>query len=125
MIFGFVKIENNAVNTHRDSYLLENLNVVSVRRPLMGAGLIGAAGSAGFGLGFSDLLYLSELTALGLMGLVSMTIGSQVAQLKLISRETKGTELAGAVWGSAAALNKIRAAIVSELRALPVKGGAR
>ncbi len=126
MILGFVRIENGAINTHRDSYLLENLNVVSVRRPLLGAGLIGAAGAMAFGLGFVDLLYPSELITIVVIAASALLIGHQVAQLKLISRETKGTELAGAVWGTAASLQQIRKDIVAELRSLPssqVAGG--
>ncbi len=52
MIIGFVRIENGAVNTHRDSYLLENLSVVSVRRPFLIATLIFASGTLAFSIGF-------------------------------------------------------------------------
>lgn len=33
MILGYVSVDGHAVVTHRDSYLLDQLSVVSVRRP--------------------------------------------------------------------------------------------
>jgi len=121
MIIGFVKVEKGAVNTHRDSYLLENPGVISVRRPLAGAGMIAGPGSTSFGLSFSDLLYPGELLTVAVITATALLIGSQVAQLKPVYREPKGTELAGGV----STLQNIRTAIVTELRALPALGGVR
>ena len=115
MIIGFVRIENGAVNTHRDSYLLENLSVVSVRRPFLIVTLIFASGVLAFILGFYDLLYLVELVVLLISAALLLIAGQAIGQLKLISRETKGTELAGAVWGNTRALQDIRRSIVKEM----------
>ncbi len=116
MIIGFVRIENGAVNTHRDSYILENLSVVSVRRPFLIATSLFAGGALAFAVGFYDLLYLIELMVLLSIAALLLIAGQVIGQLKLISRETKGTELAGAVWGNTKSLQDIRRAIVDEIR---------
>ena len=40
MIFGSVSLNENAVVTHRDSYLLKSLSVVSVRRVFLAPGIL-------------------------------------------------------------------------------------
>lgn len=47
MILGSVNITQRAVSTHRDSYLLENLSVVSVHRPFLASAVIIGGGLAG------------------------------------------------------------------------------
>ncbi len=119
MILGHVTVTDGAVNTHRDSYLLQNLTVVSVRRPFFAGALLFSAGALAFAAAFSDLLYLFEITCLVGFAVLSLLAGHTIAQLKLISRETKGTELAGAVWGQYRSLQNVRSEIVASLRALP------
>ena len=115
MIFGFVTVNSHAVITHRDSYLIKNLSVVSVRRPyLAGAMLLGGA-FFGFGYAFGDLLYTNEIITITGLSLAAMIAGSQVAQLSLLSRDLKGTELSGAVWGLHSSLQGIRTEIVEAL----------
>ena len=115
MILGSINITKRAVSTHRDSYLLENLSVVSVRRPFLpGASIIGG-GLAGFALAFADLLYAHELTLLAGSLVVALLFGLQAGQLKLLSRDLRGSELSGAIWGQYARLNQIRMQIITAL----------
>ncbi len=116
MIFGHVEVSDGAVSTHRDSYLLKNLTVVSVRRPFFAGSLLAAAGALGFAAAFADLLYLFEIACLTGFAVLAMLGGHTVAQLKLLSRETKGTELADAVWGTYSALQRERLKIAGALR---------
>ncbi len=114
MIFGFVEVdaEHACVNTHRDSYLLETLTVVSVRRPLLAGGLMFGLGFIGFGLVFGDLLYSLEIGATVGCALLALVAGWQLGQLKLLSRDLRGSELSGAIWGRYGSLNKKRCEIV-------------
>lgn len=117
MILGSVKVNKNAVVTHRDSYILANLSVVSVRRPfLAGAMLLGGA-FVGFGMAFGDLLYNHEIATITITSITAILVGSQVGQLSLLSRDLRGSELSGAVWGRYSSLQTIRTDIVTALHA--------
>ncbi len=117
MILGSVTVNNKAVVTHRDTYRLANLSVVSVRRPyLAGAMLLGGA-FLGFGFAFGDLLYIGEIITITGLSVAAIIAGSQVGQLSLLSRDLKGTELSGAVWGWHSSLQRIRREIVEALHA--------
>lgn len=87
MMIGFVHIdeEHGAVSTHRDSYLLDNITVVSVRRPFFAGSLMTGTGFIGFALSFSNLLYFHEIAAtLAIAGGIVLG-GIQAGQLKLLS----------------------------------------
>ena len=117
MIFGSVTVNKKSVVTHRDSYLIKNLSVVSVRRPYMaGAMLLGCA-FIGFGVAFGDLLYTSEIISITGLSTAAIIAGSQIGQLSLLSRDLKGTELSGAVWGWHSSLQRARSEIVEALHA--------
>ncbi len=115
MIFGSVSVNENAVVTHRDSYLLKSLSVVSVRRVFLAPGLLFGAGFTGFGIAFSDLLYPSEIITIFSAVIAAIITGAQVGQLKLLSRDLRGSELSGVIWGRYSALNKIRTEIIQKL----------
>lgn len=119
MILGTLRIDpdEGAVHTHRDSYLIETLSVVSVRRPLLPAGLVFGIGLAGFGVSFADLLHLHEAVTVFTAAAASLLTGWQVGHLTLLSRDLRGSELAGAVWGRFASLQAIRGEIVRALAA--------
>jgi len=114
MIFGFVDVdaENASVNTHRDSYLLETLTVVSVRRPFLAGGLLFGLGFMGFAAVFGDLLYTGEVAMVFACAALVLVAGWQTGQLKLLSRDLRGSELSGVVWGRYADLNRVRGEIV-------------
>jgi hypothetical protein len=117
MIIGSLTIDSaqGAVHTHRDSYLIATLTAVSVRRPLLAPGLVFGVGLAGFGLAFGDLLYPGEIAALTLFAATALTTGWQIGRLSLLSRDLRGSELSGAIWGRHAALQSIRAEIVAAI----------
>jgi len=124
MILGHVQVdhENGAVNTHRDSYLLKSLTVVSVRRPFLEGGILFGAGYAGFIFAFGDLLFWHEIALTLVAACSALVLGFRVGQLKLLSRDLRGSELSGAIWGSYADLNAVRRDIVRAIA--PIKGDA-
>lgn len=121
MIFGSITVDDGSVNTHRDSYLLSNLSVVAVRRPFFGMAVLNGVGLGGFAVAFADLLYTGELVSIGAaIGLIVL-VGWNIGQLKLLSKDLRGSELSDVIWGSYNALNRVRLEIASAMRA--VKSG--
>lgn len=110
MILGQIAIdtERGTIDTHRDSYKFDMVSVVSVRRPFFFSGGALAVGLAAFAWAFSDLLYPHELTGIASASMVLAVAGVQIAQLKLLSRDLRGSELSDAVWGQYGQLNAIR-----------------
>lgn len=119
MMIGFIHIDeaNGAVNTHRDSYLLDSLTVVSVRRPFFLGGLLSSAGFGAFALAFGDLLYPGEIIATLSLAAVAALASAQVGQLKLLSRDLRGSELSDVIWGRYARLNAVRLGIARAMAA--------
>jgi hypothetical protein len=115
MIIGFIKVDGGAVVTHRDTYDLESITVASVRRPHLASALLIGGGLAGFALMFADLLYASEMAFLAGTGIAAMAAGFWLGQLKLLSRDLRGSELVDAIWGSYSELNHIRRDLASHL----------
>ncbi|MFA6965230.1 hypothetical protein [Bosea sp. (in: a-proteobacteria)] len=117
MIVGSLTIDpaRGAVHTHRDSYLIDTLTAVSVRRPLLPAGFVFGTGLAGFGIAFGDLLYPGEIAALAIAAVLALASGWQIGRLALLSRDLRGSELSGAIWGRHAALQRIRSEIVAAI----------
>lgn len=113
MIFGTVEVTATSVDTHRDSYLLEQLTVVSVRRPAWTAGLLASGSLAAFWIGCFDLLYPGEIAVLGTLSAVALLTGWHLGQLKLLSRDLRGSELSGAIFGQYADLNRLRRKIAA------------
>ncbi|MEJ0017581.1 MAG: hypothetical protein WDN25_13645 [Acetobacteraceae bacterium] len=110
MILGSVTVDydQGAVHTHRDTYLLASLTVVSVRRPLLPFAAVAVGGMGGFTAAFGDLLYLYEGATIATLAATALLIGWQAGQLKLLSRDLRGGELSGAIWGQASTLNGLR-----------------
>jgi len=116
MIIGTVTVTDDAVITHRDSYLLNSLTVISVRRPILIPSSMMALSGAAFGIAFSDLLFPMEIVGIGIFVSAASLIGFQVGQLKLVSRDLKNTELSSAIWGQYHALQNHRHKIVDGVR---------
>ncbi|WP_299500474.1 hypothetical protein [uncultured Roseobacter sp.] len=108
MIVGKVEITGRAVQTHRDSYMLSQLSVVSVRRPFLAVSMLFSVGSLGFGWSFVDLLYPEEIIAILAFVLLAPLIGLCVGQIQLLSRDLRGSELSGMIWGTYGHLNRVR-----------------
>lgn len=115
MVFGRVHITHSSVDTHRDSYLLEQLTVVSVRRPLLGIGLTTGCSLATFTSGFIDLLYPNEIVVLGGLAIAALAAAVQLGQLKLLSRDLRGSELSGVIFGTYRHLNRLRVQIAQAM----------
>lgn len=117
MILGHIHIDENngAVSTHRDSYLLDSITVASVRRPFFIGGLGCGAGSASFAVGFADLLYTHEITLALAIAVTACIGGFQVGQLKLLSRDLRGSDLSDVIWGRYASLNAVRMRIADAM----------
>ncbi|MCQ0989586.1 hypothetical protein [Jiella marina] len=122
MIFGTVSIDGHAVHTHRDTYRIADLSVFSVRRPFLAVGATIAAGTAAFGVAHADLLYPSEWLAIVGVSVVSLACGLTLGQLKLLSRDLRGTELTGAIYGTYGHLNRVRKEVFSVQLSLQTGG---
>lgn len=117
MLFSPINIEDGAVHTRNDSYLLGNLTVVSARRTLLGSGLLIAGTLGGFAFAFSDILWPHELIGIWLVSAISLVGGFVIGRLRFHSRDLNGSELSGVIWGTYGHLNCVRREIVAAMRA--------
>lgn len=124
MIFGSLDIDDQAVQTHRDSYLIAGLSVISVRRPFLPVCLVIAAGTGGFGIGYFDLLWPLERLGIVATFATALMFGWKLGQLQLLSRDLRGSELAGAIYGTYGHLNRFRQEIVAAKRRRGVETSA-
>ena len=126
MMIGSLHIDekNGTIITHRDSYLLDSLSVASVRRPFLAGGFMCGTGFAGFAGSFGDLLYPHEIGITAAIAFTAIVAGFQVGQLKLLSRDLRGSELADVIWGRYARLNAVRRSIGRAMSARRVGGRA-
>ncbi len=118
MILGSVHVSETAVTTHRDSYLLASISVVSVRRPFFGGAMLIALALTAFILAFADLLYVGEMISFAIFIALILFAGTQIGQLKLLSRDLRGSDLSDAIWGQYSHLNHIRREIVGMRQSL-------
>ena len=116
MIIGTITLTDKAVSTHRDSYLLDRISVVSVRRVFLPGSIVIFTGIGAFCAAFSDLLYPSEILIMTGVSALALIAGFQVGQLKLLSRDLGGSPLSDVIWGRYAALNAIRLQIAGKLQ---------
>lgn len=121
MIIGSITVDDGSVNTRNKSYLLHDLSVVAVHHPFWGMAVLYGVGLGGFATAFADLLYFSEMATLILAAFLIVMAGWHVGQLKLLSRDLRGSELSDVIWGSYSELNHLRRQIAVAMRA--VKSG--
>lgn len=119
MIIGFVEVDpdTGTIKTHRDSFFPDTLTVVSVRRPFLAGGTLFGLGFMGFAAVFSDLLWTGEILTIVCGAALALVVGWQVGQLKLLSRDLRGTETSNVVFGRFADLNRKRSEIVEAIGA--------
>ncbi|MFD0917252.1 hypothetical protein ACFQ14_12600 [Pseudahrensia aquimaris] len=120
MVIGSIHVSGDYIETHRNSYRIRDITAASRSRPFLGASVIVAAGLSAFGLSFADLLYLHELVALFGLAASSLGVGLYLGQLKLLSRDLRGSDIACVIWGSYGHLDLIRRQIVMAM----ARGGA-
>ena len=118
MILGSLKVDasGQAVHTHRDTYLIASVSVISVRRPFLPLAVTMALGLAGFGLAFHELLWTWEKVAIAGLCLLALTAGWHIGLLQFLSRDLRGSDLMAAVFGSYGHLNALRAEISAAKR---------
>lgn len=116
MILGTVTIDSQMVSTHRSSYLLSSITVVSVRRPFLGGAFLLAGGFGGFALAFADQLHPGAIGALLACCATCVVAGLAIGQLQLLSRDLCGSALADVAWGTYGHLNRMRRAIADAVR---------
>lgn len=115
MMIGSITVDDGSVSTHRDSYLMGNLSVVAVRRPFFGIAILYGVGLGGFAVAFADLLYVGELATLIFASFLLALVGWHVGQLKLLSKDLRGSELSDVIWGSYNELNLVRRQIANAM----------
>lgn len=123
-IVGSVEVDDAAVTTHKDSYLLSNITVASVRRPLLAPAILLSCALSLFAIGFFDLLYPVEVTLILMLNAAAIMVGLQIAQLKLLSRDLRGSELGDVIWGRHGALQLVRRDVVGAIRSADKRSSA-
>ena len=123
MVFGTLNIGETSLHTHNDSYILEGIKAVSTSRPFLSSGVMISALTTVMGVGFADILYAGELTAVGAVASVSLILGMKIGQLRLISRDLAGAQATDAVYGTYAHLNRERRKIAAAVEQVK-SGGA-
>jgi len=108
MIFGELHLSETALHTHNDSYVLQGISAVSTRRPLLSTGLMIGGLTATFNVSFFDILYTPEIAVLSATALLSVVGGLFIGQLRLVSRDLRGSPIADAVFGTYGHLNRLR-----------------
>lgn len=87
-----------------------------MRRPFIGGALLLAGGFGGFACAFADLLYPGEIGAILACCAACVAAGRTIGQLTLLSRDLRGSELAGMIWGTYGHLNRVRLEIAAGMR---------
>lgn len=110
MIAGTFEIDHAAkvLQTSNDSYPLDGKTVFSVVRPFRPMGWLVGCMLAAFGVSFHDLLWMHEIAISGVLSFGVLAAGETVAQLVLVNRDLRGSDLSVAAWGSYADLNEKR-----------------
>lgn len=118
MLIGSIHVNEKAVTTHRDSYLLDKISVVSVRRPFLSGAVLFAIAGFAFSYSFNDLLFAGEIITTSGFSACAMIAGIQIGQLKLLSRDLRASPLGDAIWGHYGTLNAVRMQIAGKLQEL-------
>ncbi len=118
MIIGDIKVTATSLITHRDTFSLNKLTVVSVRRPLLSIAFVLSLALGGFVWAFHELMYTHEMVTVLVFCALALLIAANLAQLSVLSLDLKGTELSSAAWGHPKALNAARHEIVAARDAL-------
>lgn len=123
MVFGKLILSETALHTHNDSYILEGIKAIKTSRPFLSSGVMISALAIIFGIGFSDILDVGELAALGAVSCTSLILGFKIGQLRLISRDLAGAKATDAVYGTYERLNHERRKIAAAIEQVK-SGGA-
>lgn len=122
MTLGELILGETALHTQNDSFILEGIKAVSTSRPFLSSGLMVSTLAAIFGIGFADILYVSELVGLGFVVCMSLTLGLKIGQLRLISRDLAGAHATDSIYGTYAHLNRERRKIAAAIERVKTGG---
>tara|TARA_R110002072_G_scaffold150788_2_gene299372 strand:- start:10023 stop:10394 length:372 start_codon:yes stop_codon:yes gene_type:complete len=123
MIFGKLEI-GKTLETHRGSYVLAGISAISTHRPFFSTGLVVGGLSTTFALGFRDILWPGELLALSCITVASVAAGMSIGQLRLVSRDLRGSPMADAVYGTYPDLNRRRREIADAIGRTKSRGAS-
>ena len=115
MIFGKLEI-GKTLETHRGSYVLAGISAISTHRPFFSTGLVVG--------GFRDILWPGELLALSCITVASVAAGMSIGQLRLVSRDLRGSPMADAVYGTYPDLNRRRREIADAIGRTKSRGAS-
>jgi len=122
MIFGICEVRGNKIVTSKTTYVITSETKPDVRRILLLPSLVVIVGLSMFAIGFSDLLYVHEITFIVTMLAVAAFVGTQFARLVVLDRVTRGTEQMSAIYGTHTELQFVRRdidAVLDELTDSP------
>ena len=119
MMLGTCRVERNTIITSKTTYVVTEETRPDVRRVFLIPGMVIGGGLTLFTFGFADLLYAHEFAILGTAIAASIFAATQVAQLTILDRVTRGTEQMSAIYGLHSTLQRVRGeidAVIFELK---------
>lgn len=117
MVFGKLHLTADTLTTHNDSYVLSGLSAVSTRRPFLSSAIAMAALLILLGLGTIDILYAGEMLLIAASAGLFLGLGLTIGQLRLVSRDLRGSPIADAVYGTYGHLTRERLKIAVAVQA--------
>jgi hypothetical protein len=107
---GGFEVSANLLRTQRKTYALDQVEYVSVARPLLLFAGLPALGLIGFTLSFWRYLYASEIAGLMSISLAVIVIACLFGTLRVHSLALRGDEV-GLVFGPVHRLRRVRTAV--------------
>ncbi|MEL7543915.1 MAG: hypothetical protein AAGJ70_09085 [Pseudomonadota bacterium] len=96
-VAGFY-VDDEVIRTRRTSIATEHVDLVDIRRPLLGPGVATAVFLAGLAMRFGDLLTGTEITSMAVIGCLAICAGSCLARLKLQSFSIRDVAIFLPIW---------------------------
>ncbi len=107
---GGFEVTGLLLRTPRKTYALDQIEYVSVARPLLAFAALPALGLIGFTLSFWRYLFAGEITATICLSLAAIVLAFLFGTLRVHSLALRGDEV-GLVFGPIFRLRKVRAAV--------------
>ena len=112
MAFFAPFIKGRTLEAPRTSYDIAKISAVDVNRPLLIPGIGGGALTGAFLWSFGDILTPAEILTGLVVASLALGLGLTVGQMRLVSRDLRGTRLADRIIGFYPALNRLRPEIL-------------
>lgn len=107
---GGFEVTGSLLRTPRKTYALDQIEYVSVARPLLGFAALPALGLIGFTLSFWRYLFAGEISATIGISLAAIVLAFLFGTLRVHSLALRGDEV-GLVFGPIFRLRKVRGAV--------------